>query len=92
MKMVAVILFETSVSTRATTQPPIPEDRACHQSNSFENLKYRELTVIVRKEMVLKAESVLLIVDVKFFNGKHTVGCELRFLKLNDKRAKRLGF
>jgi len=46
-------LFETSGGTRATTQFGIPEDRPCHQLNSYENLNSREFTVIVRKEMIL---------------------------------------
>jgi hypothetical protein len=53
MKMMAVILFETSGSTRATTQRRIPEERPCHELNSYENLNSREFTVIIRKEMVL---------------------------------------
>jgi hypothetical protein len=53
MKMMAVIVFETSESTRAMTQRRIPEDRSCHQLNSYENLGSREFIVVVLKEMVL---------------------------------------
>jgi len=53
--MMAVIVFETLGSTRATTQRRIPEDRSFHQLNSYENLCSPEFTriVIVLKEMVL---------------------------------------
>jgi hypothetical protein len=53
MKMMAVIVFETSASTRATTQRRIPEDRPCHHLSIYENLNSREFAVIVRKEMVV---------------------------------------